>query len=747
MRSADLAPACVVDAQSGADTVVPWEEGAGSGGLGAAEWGVKGKDQHQQRQQQQRRQARDEEHRLHPQLPTGPFLRVLELLPPHDRACSGRMACRDAWRHLSGVHHRTAHLSQPLPPHAVPWFERYGPEALKQLNLTDRLLQPMCAAAASGSEANLAAVWGLVRQGFLPELLLSGKNMYSIDVETPCEVLVREGHAHLLPWLMDNGYPIDAPETLCAAAHHCDLAGLQAVWQLLQPRFHRYPDWAWDAVLARAAESSATEHAIAKMGWLMQQEAYRPMGRLPLYVAQVAVKTGDIPRLRWMLQRGCEWDYSKDENMTEWERTISVLPTAMRHAGLEVVEWLVREAGCQLPPPALVAEEGGGEGAPLSLRRLDLVSRKDLAVAAAESGDVAKLSWLRDRGLLPLEPSLRKDLIEAAARWGRAEALRYLHEEGGHSLTLDVWRAAVGSGDVETAAWVLHAGGMELFADRGGVWKAAAHSGSLDMVRWAVEQGLVGAGNAVAAVYDLIAAGCWFRRAQQWQPQRESLMSAVRLVFEAAGDLGGSGSSFGGNGGGGSGGGPGVGGRVAGASGHSKALADKLLVAAAGRANLPLFTFLHSRLQPQNPLGPAVLQGAVGTGCEALVEWLLGHGCALPEDTTELFLTPAEHGDLAMIRCMRRMGLSWPRGLLPGALMVEVPLPVLQWLVAQGVPTDEDGVAEAVGWAEDRLRLRAATPGDERLMGEAGGVEAWLRGLAAEVSAREATRGAGGGHG
>ncbi len=134
----------------------PWGEGgdAGAGGLS----GAKG-------QQPQEDRGQPPLQRAVPHLPTGPFLRVLELLPAQDRACSGRLSCMDARLHLSGVHHLTAHLTQPLPPHAVPWFERYGPEALKQLPFKEKLTRPMAAAAASGSTANLAAVWGLVRQG------------------------------------------------------------------------------------------------------------------------------------------------------------------------------------------------------------------------------------------------------------------------------------------------------------------------------------------------------------------------------------------------------------------------------------------------------------------------------------------------------------------------------------------------------------------------------------------------------
>ncbi len=685
-----------------------------------------------------------------PHLPTGPFLRVLELLPAQDLACSGRLACKDAWRHLSGMHHRTVHLSQPLPAHAVPWFESYGPAALKQLNFDERLLLSVSAAAASGSEANLAAVWGMVRQGLLPELLGSYKDNYILGAPHPATVLVLEGHAHLLPWLLNSGYPV-FPHTyddiLCTAARHCDVAGLQAVWQLLQPHFHRIPDLDVTclSVLSRAAASSAREDAIAKVSWLMQQEPYRPMGRLPRLVALAAVRAGDLPRLQWALQHGCEW--GTDETMTEMEKRYSdPLLIAMEGAGLEVVEWLVREAGCQLPPP-LAAEAAGGNAAyppvrapngVLLLQALprEVWRRRQLAVAAAGSGDVAKLRWLRERGLLLLEPYLAQGPIEAAARQGRLGALRYLHDECGMTLTRDIVNAALSSGDMGTAAWVLQQGGRELLADCGAVWRAAAGGGNGDLLRWMVGQGMVGAGEELEAVHAIIAEGRWSGKVRAWQQQREAMLSAIRLVFEAASDTsskrgGGNGSGGGGVGdGGGSGSGVlGVGGRASGAGGHNQALGEELLVAAAKHGSLPLFAYLHSQLQLQGPLGSDdVLVEAARSGCEALVEWLLGQGCAMP-NTRLLFLAPAERGDLATLRCLRRMGLPWPARLLPGAACIDLPLPVLQMLVAEGAPVDGDDVREVMRLAEWHENERTGRTGEER---DASELEVWLVGLAGE---------------
>ncbi len=135
----------------------------------------------------------------------------------------------------------------------------------------------------------------------------------------------------------------------------------------------------------------------------------------------------------------------------------------------------------------------------------------------------------------------------------------------------------------------------------------------------------------------------------------------------------------------GSSGGGGGGGSDAGSFGDGVYYRE-LLPAAAVRGSLPLVAYLHSQLQC--PLEPAVLQEEAGSGCEALVEWLQRHGCALPEDTVALLLEPAKRGDLATLRCLRRLGVPWPRGLLPEAVRRDCPLPMLRWLVAEGVPVD-----------------------------------------------------------
>ncbi len=627
---------------------------------------------------------------LFSKLPTGPFLRVLELLPAQDRACSGRLACKDAWRHLSLPHHRTAFLSQQLPPHAVPWFERYGPEALKQLPLSERLETPIRAAAASGSTANLAAVWHLVRKGLPHELLQHETYRFAYGAAKAAEVVVQEGHAHLLPWLKEQGFPIDAQSTFLAAARHGDLASLQLTWDICKNQLKPSLDLAWVA-LEWAAESPSSEDAIRKMEWIMLHLGawLRPMGRLPPAAAAGAAASGDPVRLRWMLQRGCDFDARREEYRGVLSEDFSILPMAMYTAGLEVIEWLVEEAGCQLPPAAAAAGEVANP------RTGDAHARNctPLANAAAGSGDAAKLRWLRERGLLPLHPQLLASAAERAARGGHLNTLRYLHEECGLGLTAEVAARVVASGNVATADWVLQQGGRGLLGSDQSVWTAAASSGNPDLVRWALEQGVVGTEELGRAAYWLVQ--CW---PGSLSTNGSLLAAAGHLFGTVAGSADSSmGVSSGGAGGGGGGGSDGRAARKPARdinSLHDDSAEQILVYAVRCSGSVPLIAYLHSQLHC--PLSPSLLLEAVDVGCEALVEWLINNGCALPGNTLELFKWAVQNGDVFMLRCLRRMGVPWPRGLLPEAVREECPLPMLLWLVAEGVPGDRAAVTTAL---------------------------------------------------
>ncbi len=115
-----------------------------------------------------------------------------------------------------------------------------------------------------------------------------------------------------------------------------------------------------------AAVAASAIDAEAKVEWVLAEG--RGSCRLQESTAAAAARSGDLGRLRWLRERGCPMG-------------LSTLESALQHADLAVADWLVDEAGCELPAAA------GQEGV-----------CSDLLAAAAMSPDgVPKLQWLRER--------------------------------------------------------------------------------------------------------------------------------------------------------------------------------------------------------------------------------------------------------------------------------------------------------------------------------------------------------------
>ncbi len=163
---------------------------------------------------------------------------VLSHLRPNDLACSGRQLCRETAQRFSLPRHRTANTSQPLPPHVASWAEEDTAPALSQGLHALSFRRKLCAlssAAATGSEANLAVTWRVVRPCLLPgESPQHYADKYQARAEQdPAMAAVRQGHVHLLPYMVQHGCPLDVPRTLAAVAQHCDLSALREAWALL----------------------------------------------------------------------------------------------------------------------------------------------------------------------------------------------------------------------------------------------------------------------------------------------------------------------------------------------------------------------------------------------------------------------------------------------------------------------------------------------------------------------------------
>ncbi len=99
-------------------------------------------------------------------------LHILSLLPPNERALSGRLVSPDTAAGLHGPEHCTVSLSQPLPPSAMAQAQEYG-QQVRQWPLSQRL-QLLYAAAASGNELSMQVASELLQPGFFLELLQHG---------------------------------------------------------------------------------------------------------------------------------------------------------------------------------------------------------------------------------------------------------------------------------------------------------------------------------------------------------------------------------------------------------------------------------------------------------------------------------------------------------------------------------------------------------------------------------------------
>ncbi len=578
------------------------------------------------------------------------FRRVLELLPPNDQALSGRLACKLAAQLLDQVHHRTARFSQPLPAcfAACNWLQQWR-EGMRLLTFNGKL-HLLSAAASSGSETNLEYAWGLVQPCLFPELLpgalLSSKPFYTTSWDDPGVAAAKAGHAHLLPWLVEHCWPLDPLRTLEAAAQHCDLAGLQTALRTIVPRLAATGDRDKQSLIEGVVEMagrSLSPGAQEKVAWLFSKAA--GLGTVPasgalrdqllLAAAQGAAAGGNVSLLRWLSgEQGLELAAAGPGD-AEGSDGYWVLACAMEAPGVGVAEWLVDEGGCPLPG----AEDQGG--------------LEDVWRSAVFSGDVAKLRWLRGRGV-PVHGAA----VAAAAEQGQLDAVRYLHERCGVALSAELFAAAAGSGSVPLVSWLL---------DRGcptspEAYRAAANNGRVELVVWLAKRD-----------------GGWPRGMPQLHlpcldgdPRRQEDVEAVL-------------------------------GLVASGNEHVWSVlgAHGVLSWAAAGGHLDLVQHIV------NERGVAAsvytLVAAVAGGCEAAIELVL----ELVDDTRQQhplspYAVAARRGDRATLECLRRRRVPWGARVMAAVAGMRVQLPVLRWMAEQGAPWDCQAVEEALEMPVER---------------------------------------------
>ncbi len=606
-------------------------------------------------------------------LPAAVLSHAFSFLPSNERNLTARFICRDAAAVLSDAEHHSASLSQPLPPHALPWAVEAGPQHMRQLP-TRHKLQLMSTAAASGSEVNLEAALALLQQSVLPEMLVSGHGVRAdpdlLPKPDPGEVACEAGHPQLLGWLLRHCPALLHPgRVLQAAAEHCDLAGLQGVWGALQGDGARAVDWAGrprpalDQGVLDAAARSRTPDGVAKLEWVLH--ASSGSCRLQDSTAMAAARSGDLGRLRWLRGLRYKLDFPY------------VLGLALEHAEMGVVRWLVDEAGCDLM--------GKFQG-----------YWDRLVVGAARSDEgVARVRWLEEQGveLLGAREVIVTELprIPHDVKVGHVRTLRYMLQR--HSGVLSdvqkeeqskvMVRAAVALGSVPLAEELLASG----FTFDHQCYCAVGHSPDpVAMAQWLVHEANVFAKDVGMREF-LEAARCL----NGTPAGKRQLLQVVQLLVGA-----GAGADWR---------------DVQGAMGR-----------AAEQGNLGLVQYLAQHMEQ---LGHSldwrrVLTAAADSGCEALVEWVAGKPGALQQQPSFTFGPMARIGDFGVVSVLRRLGVPWgPFDTVAQAICISYPAPVLRWMVEQGAPMGRRESLETVAGAAVR---------DGELDA---GTAAWLRDVAA----------------
>ncbi len=578
-------------------------------------------------------------------LPPDLLGRCLSLLDPNERALYGRLVSKDACRRLNDPLHRTAAFSIPLPPEAAqPAWQQHIQQAFHQETFRSKFLS-LSAAAASGSQRNVELAWVMLQ----PCVALIEDNS-SARAEDAGSAAIRHGHLHLLPWLLQHGCPLSIERMLPAAAKHCDLAGLQRVWELLGGDSALWPHIVSDSYDLLAAIGGSGPEAIAKLVWLLprvQRFLDDPEGassNVLVAVAQGATASGKQPMLRWLLhERGrnlrARWTPLEASDVPSW---CVVLGGALRHEHVAVADRLVDEADCALPkhvPPERLQQ---------------------LWDQAARGGSVESMRWLLRRGV-PMFP----ETMGNAARSGRLEAVRFLHQECGLPvLTETVFCEAAASGSVPLATWLLQAGCPMSESAYG----SAAGGGQLGMIRWLMREAKCpwDEGTLREVMIE------WCSRPGMTSfgaGSNRDLEPVVWAMLEAGcppGDDTDEGDSIG---------------------------------AAARLGLLPLVRHLHE--QRGVAFGPEALAMAAQGGCVPVVEWLVGAGCVAGEDGTDCYvfedpyMTAGESagiGDVATLSCLRRLGVPWQPDVLQLAVDEDVSLRVIRWMVEQGARWDRDAL-------------------------------------------------------
>lgn len=580
----------------------------------------------------------------HTLLPTHLLIHILKQLPPNDIAWSARLSCKDANTHLAQQGHTTVLLSQPLSICCALAWVKHAPDTTTSDPFDDltfyEKLQLLTTAASSGCTANLVVAWALVQPHLIPDAPpWYFSKAFPHGLTDPGTAAAAAGHPHLIHWLYEHRCPLLPYHTLAAVARHCGLADLESVWERLP--WNLYEERWWHEGFGHWMPSSPSLHDVAAAA------AASPLDAIPKLqwliskhsprvlteaVAEAAAARGDTCVLHWLRERR-PWPL----------HTRAVLAAALRHADLSVSEWLVGQGA--------TSGEGRGEAASSSLFT-DRGAAAELCFAAGASGSVGKVRWLLAHGVPVTELA---QALEGAAAHGQLHAVQHLVDECGVQLdTPRAFTAAVSSGHEPTASWLLTRG---CTVDGRRALAAAPLSDGLEMMTWLVRK------SGVSYSPELTVTDVLVGREMHTAAQRAQVRGAVRLLVSSGIPAG----------------------RLA-------------VLNAAKLGNLHLVQMLMQEsgvplphIQPR----PWEFHGNTG-GCTALIAWLYGAGYEDGDGGTWAWVAAAQRGDAATVRLLRRRGVGPTEDTLPCAIRKFCALPVLQWLVEQGVPASGRALGQAL---------------------------------------------------
>ncbi len=278
-------------------------------------------------------------------------------------------------------------------------------------------------------------------------------------------------------------------------------------------------------------------------------------------------------------------------------------------------------------------------------------------------------------------------LLAAAAGSGQVAAVQFMLQHDDIAENLHAWykamTAAVASGSVETAAYLRRAGCGAEVED---AWAAAPSLHDADMLGWLLKGARLDAASGAAAL-----TARWAGRSAAMSAK---LMEVVRWLGASADQ-----------------------------SADDCALGDVVRAAAAG-GELGLTRYLHEELGIE--LVPSVLGGAARSGCEELVEWLVEriNERGKEREADRCYLSAALNGDLAMLRCLQRVGMRWGPKAMLSVVTCQVPSSAVQWIWGgPGAPPFSRQLVEEALRATERAWPEA----------RAQELDAWLSGQLANV--------------